>query len=262
MISPDRISQAFDRRRGPAHTGPMRREFTLQTQLDFRPTAFVLALSLACATLLNAGCASTPENPHFQTMSEGQITDIIESQTQNRKLYDGFMNNLDVSATLTTEQVAKALLDQGARVYQWDQAAYADEKAKGDSFRASQTEMFFSFFVPERKWDDLAKSTSKWKIFLDANGRRYEGKAKVWKTQLVEVKTFYPHHTRWGTPYKVTFPVATRDVEFTTAKLTLTGPIGTVSMEFSPTGASRGPELPVTQPGPVGSDAAPSEGEP
>ncbi|MBX3019664.1 MAG: hypothetical protein KF767_17380 [Bdellovibrionaceae bacterium] len=233
----------------------MRRENIPQWQLDLR------LILLATFAAFASACASTPENPHFQTMSESQIIDAVESQTQNRKLYDGFMNNLDVSATLTTEAVGRALLDQGARIYQWDPSAYANEKSKAESQRATETEVFLSFFVPERKWDDLAKSQSKWKIFLDANGRRYEGKAKLWKSQLVEVKSFYAHHTRWGTPYKVTFPVPTREVENTVSKLTLTGPIGTVNMEFKPSGMPA-PALPVTEPGPIGSDPAPSEGEP
>lgn len=213
-------------------------------------------------TLLLTACASTPENPHFQTMSEGEISEIIENNTQNRKLYDGFMNNLDVSATLTTTEVGRALTDQGAKIYQWDQAAYANEKSKTESLRATETEIFLSFFVPERKWDDLHKEKTNWKIFLDAGGKRYQGKASRWKSQLVEVKSFYPHHTRWGTPYKVVFPVPTRDIENTTSRLTLTGPVGTVSMDFTPSGSAASAALPVVEPGPAGSDPAPSEGEP
>lgn len=238
----------------------MRGELDSQRRPDFRPEILKLASACLLAAVL-AGCASTPENPHFRTLSEGEIADAVESQTQNRKLYDGFMNTLDVSATLTTERVGRALLDQGARIYQWDESAYANEKSRTETQRAGETEVFLSFFVPERKWDDLAKAQTKWKIFLDANGRRFEGKAKLWKAQLVEVKSFYPHHTRWGTPYKVTFPVPTREVEFATAKLTLTGPVGTVSMEFRPAGGGA-PALPVTEPGPVGDDPAPAEGEP
>lgn len=216
--------------------------------------------------VLAAGCASTPDNPHFRTMSESEIYGIVEEYTQNRKIYDGFMNNLDVSATLVTDEVGRALLDQGARIYQWDQNAFANEKSKAESFRAGQTEIFLSFFVPERKWDDLNKKSTNWKIFLDANGKRYEGKAVRWKTEFVEVKTFYPHHTRWGTPYKVSFPVSTRDIESTTSKLTLTGPVGTVSMDFMP-GGSPAPALPITEPAPVTEpdsliDSAPASDDP
>lgn len=213
-------------------------------------------------SLFLVACASTPDNPHFQTMSEGEITGIIENNTQNRKIYDGFMNNLDVSATLTTTEVGRALTDQGAKIYQWDAQVYANEKSKAETLRASETEMFFSFFVPERKWDDLHKEKSNWKIFLDAGGKRYQGKAARWKAQPVEVKSFYPHHTRWGTPYKVTFPVPIRDIENTTSRLTLTGPVGTVTMDFAPDGTASSQATPAISPGPSSFDTAPVESEP
>lgn len=193
----------------------------------------ILGSAISLVLGLNLGCATTPDNPHFKTMPEDEIQGTIRDNTQNRKVYDGFMNNLDVSATLTNSSVAKALLDQGARIYQWDENTFANEKSKGESFRAAKTEIFLSFFVPDRKWDDLHKSTTKWKIFLDVGGRRFEGKAERWKTPLVEVSSFYPHHTRWGTPYKVSFDVPTRDVENLPSKLTLTGPVGVVTFEFA-----------------------------
>lgn len=197
-------------------------------------------IGLISAGLL--GCSSIQDNPHFKTLSEGEITARIEDNTRNQKIYDGFMNKMDVSATLQNEAVGQALLDQGARIYQWDASQYANEKSKADSLRASKTEIFLSFFVPERKWDDLHKPATKWKIFLDAGGKRFEGKATRWKSNLVEVQSFYPHHTRWSTPYKITFDVPTREIENTNCRLTITGPVGVVQMDFGPVALNRGSE--------------------
>lgn len=203
---------------------------------------FTPLFSTGILCVLLAGCASTPENPHFKTMETSEVHDIIAENTHNKKIYNGFMNTMDVSGTLQNEAVGRALLDQGARIYQWDAGQYADEKSKAESFRASKTEFFLSFFVPERKWDDLQKTkTTKWKIFLDVDGKRYEGEAKRWKANLSEVQSFYPHHTRWSTAYKLTFAVPTRIAESSIAKLTITGPVGVIQLDFEPASGSRIP---------------------
>lgn len=180
-----------------------------------------------------ASCASQPTNPQLTLMSESEFETAVESQTHNQKIYDGFVNTMDVTATLHTDNVVRALLDQGARIYQWDSTQYAKEKALVDSAHNTQTEFFLSFFVPERKWDDLHKTTTKWKIFLDVNGKRFEGKATRWKANLAEVQSFYPHHTRWGTPYKILFPVPTRDIQDAASRLTITGPVGVIQLDFT-----------------------------
>ena len=97
---------------------------------------------------------------------------------------------------------------------------------------AKETEFFISFFVPERKHDDLHKAKTLWKLFLDANGRRYEGKSSRMKTILSDVVSLYPQHNRWSTPYIVSFPVPVSMIENGGAILTITGPAGSTTLSF------------------------------
>ncbi len=186
---------------------------------------------LGWAAILNS-CSTVRENPQLKLISEQEYISTVERHTQKTKVYDGFVNILDFGATLHTADMAAAQVDQNARLYQWSVDQYKAEKSRVESELASQTKIFLSFFVPERKHDDLHRSNSKWKIFLDANGKRFEGKATRMKAILAEVQSLYPFHTRWGTPYFVTFQVPVSVIETGKAKLTLTGPVTAATVQF------------------------------
>jgi hypothetical protein len=179
------------------------------------------------------GCETTHNNPTLNLMTRSQTEETVDSFTANQKIYDGFMNRLDVSGTLQNSKVVAALTDERARVYQWTEEQYQKEKAFGEEALAKKTEVFLSFFVPERKEDDLHKPGTKWKIFLDVNGKRYEGKSSRVKTLFSELMVLYPHHTRFGTPYLVEFPIGAREIEGFASKMTITGPPGSTTLEFS-----------------------------
>ena len=182
---------------------------------------------------LTTGCASRLPHPELQLISEDTYYDIVEKNSQKKQIYDGMINVLDISATLMTTDTKRAQVDQSARIYQWTPDQYSNEKSKNENELSRNTELFVSFYTPERKHDDLAKGTTKWKIFLDAGGKRYEGKAVKLKSLLAELLVMYPSHSRWGTPYKITFPVSTSLIENASQiKVTFTGPVTSTFIEF------------------------------
>ncbi len=189
---------------------------------------------LSAVLVLIAGCSTTFENPQLTLMDEDQTLETVEKYSASKKIYDGFQATMDFGATLHNTPVRAALVDKNARVYQWNPEQYAAEKNKSETEKLRQTEIFLSFFVPERKHDDMAKGSTKWKIFLDVDGRRYEGKAAKIKTILADVQSQYPYHTRWNTPYRLTFPISTAEIDGKSASLTLTGPVGSAKIEFQP----------------------------
>lgn len=179
------------------------------------------------------GCATTPENPELPLMTPTESNATIEKYSGSKKVYDGFQAVLEVGATLENSAVKSALLDKSARVYQWNTEQYAAEKNKLEAEKQRQSEVFVSFFVPDRKHDDLAKAGTKWKVFLDVNGRRLEGKVSKLKTILADVQMQFPYHTRWHTPYQIVFPLATTDLDGKPAVLMITGPVGSAKVEFT-----------------------------
>lgn len=187
------------------------------------------------AALLATGCASTYENSQLPSLiPESEYYSEVSKYTESKKLYDGMYNKLQFSATLLNTKVSRAQVDNNARIYQWNVDQYANKKSESETSLSKETKVFLSFFVPERKHDDLNKPKTLWRIFLDAGGKRYEGKAAKLKTLLAETQLLYPEHNRWSTPYVITFAVPVSMVENQDAKLTLTGPVVSTSVDFKP----------------------------
>jgi hypothetical protein len=200
----------------------------------FKVTASTLLAILLPAFLL-ASCATYPPNPNIpELIPEGEYYSSVAASSQKRQVYDGLYEILEINAVLVTSKVAAGRLDQNARMYQWTRQQYEKEKLDMQTELSKSTEIMLGFFVPSHKEDNLGKKTSVWKLFLDVNGHRYEGQATKIKALPAEVRALYPEHVRFYTPYRVVFPVPVSMVENAEAKFTVTGPIASASVTFSP----------------------------
>ena len=184
--------------------------------------------------LLSSGCATRETtSAGLQVATQSESEKVIDRFTDRIESYNGLYNTLQATATLHNTPVTIALLDQNARVFQWDQGKFDSQKLLSEEKQNKETEFFLSFFTPEKKHDDLNKNPSIWKIFLDVNGRRYEGKVQKIKLQTIELQGLYSFHNRFSTPYQVVFPVSVRLIENYNSKLTLTGPVGSATLNFA-----------------------------
>lgn len=185
--------------------------------------------------LVLSACASHQTAP-AGTASPGSLDylDVVEKHSDKVRRYSGFYNTLDIEATALNSLMAQAQLTRQAELMQWDEKRAGEEKIKFENRLNKEAEFFLSFFTPERKNDDLFKPDSMWKIFLDVEGRRYEGKVTKIKAQLVEIQALYPYHNRFYTPYTLTFPVPMRSIENKPLKVTITGAVGSGTLEFKP----------------------------
>jgi hypothetical protein len=165
-------------------------------------------------------------------MSESDYQATVDKWTDYIEEYNGLNNTVSIKATLLNPEMATAQLDQNARIFQWDHNTFDTEKKKLENNLNQQTEVFVSFFSPERKWDDLHKSKTLWKVFLDVNGQRFEGKATKIKLLPREIQSLYHYHTSFASPYIISFPVSARTVDNKPARLTFTGAIGSASLNF------------------------------
>ncbi|MBL7671649.1 MAG: hypothetical protein JNM39_14280 [Bdellovibrionaceae bacterium] len=165
-------------------------------------------------------------------IGQSEYEQILDLNSKNIETYQGLYNTVNMSAALVRSQLSEAQLKQKARLYQWDSPYYQQEALKRVETMKKQTEVFVSFYTPEKKHDDLHKNQTLWKIFLDAGGKRYEGKAQKVKLLTSEVQGLYPFHNRFATPYTITFPVPTTALDGKEAKLTITGSVGSVAVVF------------------------------
>jgi hypothetical protein len=200
-----------------------------------RQNLFLTALLSALGLLALTSCVTPYQNPNMpELMPSSQYFSLVNDYTDTKKVYDGFQETMEFSATLLNSKVSHAQLDHKARIYQWNPQQYSTNKSELDTSLSRETKIFLSFFVQERTQDDLNKPKTLWKFFLDAGGRRYEGKATKLKTILADVQSLYPYHTRFQTPYVITFPVPTSQVENVESRLTLTSPVGSSNADFKP----------------------------
>ena len=157
---------------------------------------------------------------------------LLEKHTNTHKVYDGLVEVLEYNSTFLSRDLALAQVQENARTYQYSESQFNNESATVQANLAKQTEFFLSLFVTETRYDDLAKKTTKWKIFLDIGGKRYEGKAIKVKSQLIELQSLYPYHNRFTSAYRLVFPVPSVEVESGVSKLTLTGPVTSVAINY------------------------------
>ncbi|MGZ3691197.1 MAG: hypothetical protein ACXVAX_06825 [Pseudobdellovibrio sp.] len=186
---------------------------------------FIL-VTTSCATRL-ATPAGVPE------ISVANYEKTVIDKTKKVEVYDGLYNTLTVQATWVDSLMTEYSLSHSARLLQWNEAKYREERGKRVAKNAESTEFFVSFYTPEKKHSDLNSTHSPWKVFLDVNGQRYEGKATKIKLLLSEIQAMYKYHNRWSVPYSVTFPVATSLVENKPATLTFTGPVGNAELKYN-----------------------------
>lgn len=179
----------------------------------------------SCATRL-------PVAEGIKNLSSSEYEEIVRSKTQKVEVYDGLYNQLTVSATRLDGDMTENSLAYSAKLMQWPLNKYNDEKSKAISKGTQSSDFFVSFYTPERRHNDLASSKSIWKIFMDVNGQRYEGKATKIKSQFSEIQAMYPEHNRWSVGYLVEFPIAAALTDRKPAVLTFTGPVTSTQLHF------------------------------
>lgn len=203
---------------------------------EVKVSAFSILASLLLATLW--GCANqqldrgvTPADSTAPNVSDS-YQNRIEKYSAGDSEYAGFYNNFEYKGTILNTEIRNALLEKQGQYYQWDRAKQATEREKSDREKGAETRVFLTFFTPDRRNDNLSDVRSIWRVYLDVNGQRYAGKVERVRTLLAELQVLYPYHTRWNSPYMVSFPVSTTRIENYPMTFTITGPLGTRAVKF------------------------------
>ncbi|MFN8791938.1 MAG: hypothetical protein ACK5Y2_10840 [Bdellovibrionales bacterium] len=193
----------------------------------------IRSLLIGLFLMAGLGCASTGTNSFgVAVISQEEYEARIEPYSKRTEKYQGLLNTLHLRGTLLNSQVLESQLLQKARLYQWDEGTYNTEREKVNQDMSRASQVFISLYTPDRKHDNLDRNQTMWKIFLDAGGRRFEGSVKKIKLLPNEVQALYPDHTRFGTPYIVTFPVPMKSIEGQAPRFTLTGTVDSATLQF------------------------------
>jgi hypothetical protein len=118
---------------------------------------------------------------------------LIEKYTRHDLQYDGVYNRFEAYATFLNSDTQATILQKRSDVLEWDQAQAQKERERLFQENATQTKFFLSFFVPSVKLNDLHKGTSIWKLYLEAGGKRYEGKVMKHNGKVEDINSIYPY---------------------------------------------------------------------
>jgi hypothetical protein len=178
--------------------------------------------------LLATACATeTPATPD-------SYIKVIESYSAGEVEYVGAYNHFNFRATMMNSTIQNAVIERKAALYLWDEVKKQQELAAMQIDNPTTTKVFMSFYTPDRRDDNLSTPKSIWALYLETSQGRYTGVAKRVRTSPTELMTLYPSHNRFTTAYFVEFPVSLASVEGQTLKLTVTGPLGTKSVDIPP----------------------------
>jgi hypothetical protein len=165
-------------------------------------------------------------------LDEKAYSDLIMRNTRHDIQYDGFYNKFEIYATFLNTQTQSAILQKNSDVYQWDTAEAQKQREKVFQENSTETRFAVSFFVPSVRLNDLHKGSSIWKIYLETNGQRYEGKTTRRNGKLEDIQATFPYHNRWSVPYEVVFKVPLTAVEQGPVHFILTSSQGTTKFEY------------------------------
>lgn len=195
----------------------------------------ILLLSLLALTLTS--CSSTPKESEAVVgprLSQREYAQLIERNTSGDKKYDGFYAVFEVYATLMNSDVQTAVLQKTTDTLQWSAQTAQKEREKLFQENSNSTKVFLSFFTPTRRINDLAKGNSLWKIYLETNGEKYEGRVTKRNTPFEALSIMFPHHSRWAIAYDVSFPVPLSAVEKSESYFIITSSLGSARLKFNP----------------------------
>lgn len=204
----------------------------MKTNVDVKKS---ISIFLILATLgILANCASKPIQGLnvIEPLSDSEYTEIIKKNTSRANKYKGFYQSFQADLTILTNEAMSASLKQKGAFLQWDEKQYQSEREKSVQEAAAYSKFFLRFFAPEKDYDDLSKAKTIWKIYLEFNGTRFEGKVKKLTDKLIELQTLYPHMDRFSTPYEITFNVPMSTVETGESKVVLSSSLGSAEFVF------------------------------
>ncbi len=164
----------------------------------------VVILFLALFTACGPKSVSLGDPPAGITFDYGET---LENWTRSHRLYEDFETRVVIHATYYSKRFVQAYLQEYDRVYEpvaRDRAAVRTRL----EHRLVRNECFFvSFFTGDRDWNDLALSSSTWRVYLETSrgDRLRAASISNLEGKLVEQRHFFPYHDEFAEAYLICF---------------------------------------------------------
>jgi len=198
-----------------------------------KPTSavFVFLMSFllpACQTVVPAG----PQV--VQNVDDSNYLPVYKKYTDTRQEYSGFTNTFEARLTFLHSELNVLRLQRKGHYLRWGLDRLQQEREKLFQEMSTEARAFLLFYTPEIEYDDLDKPDSIWKIYLEFDGQRYEGKIKKAKEKRIELQAQFPDIDPFSTSYFASFPLPTSVVEDQAFTVVLTSSVGTAKYVVRP----------------------------
>lgn len=193
-----------------------------------------LCLFTAIFGTLTLGCATKPpRGADVGTRLENDsYAQLIQKNTRHAVKYEGFYNKFEIYATFINSEVQTAILQKKSDVFQWNAQQAQKEREKLFQENSTQTRFAISLFTPSVRLNDLNKGNSIWKLYLESNGQRYEGRATKRNSKLEDVQAMFPYHNRWSVAYEIAFDVPLSSIESGSVIFIIASTQGTATLRY------------------------------
>lgn len=182
-----------------------------------------------------SGCSSQPARVGENIVGpveNSSYKPVVKKFSHNEKEYSGFHNTYQATMTILNSEVQNLALQRRGHFLQWSLEKAREEREKMFQEMSQNTKVFLAFYSPENDYDDLDKPKSIWKIYLEFEGERYEGKVKKANEKFVELKELFPYMERFHSPYYVSFNIPMTAIESKKLKVILTSSLGNGEFPF------------------------------
>ena len=193
----------------------------------------LFALSLIVCFI--ASCSSTAEKTDQAAVlpAEGAYEATLAKNTRKDSVFNGLYNLFQYNATLLTVPMIEAQIERAASYNQWSESQTREMREKTLQEHSGKTQVFISFFAPDRANSKVLGKEGVWTVYLESRGQRYPGELRKVSMNKPEIQNLYPYSDRWSTPYIAVFPVPVSGIQANESKFTITSPVGASTVIFA-----------------------------
>jgi hypothetical protein len=165
----------------------------------------LLLLLSACAGPPTTGVLFGPSQP----VTAADYDTILKTWTRSTRIYDGLDTKAFITATFHAPEFRRVFALAFPDIY-----GHGGDVTRRELVDLTEdVEQYLNFFValytPDRKWNDLAKNDSIWRLSLTGNHDVSVAPVEVVPVKIDEnLRAVYPHLGRFDKVYIVRFPLA------------------------------------------------------
>ncbi len=163
-----------------------------------------IALALA---LIAAGCAGKRQSVDF-SMHRDRILEDVAHNTRTEKVYRDLDTILVADVFFYDQRIKRDFINAVRGEGRIDQAQADAMLAESAAKEAKEVEFLAGVYTGDKRWNDLEKKDSMWKVALQTADGAWIAPAEITRLKLDKMQDawLFPFLTEWKFIYRISFP--------------------------------------------------------